>query len=31
MIEFLYGVLIGFVGANVLDYIFEVMEKRDKR
>lgn len=31
MLDFLYGLLIGFVGANVLSYIIEVIENRDKR
>lgn len=31
MTVFLYGILIGFVGANVLSYILEVIDERNKR
>ena len=31
MIEFLYGLLFGIVGASILFYIQEVTDKRDKR
>lgn len=31
MIKFLYGLLFGIVGASVLFYIQEVVDKRDKR
>ena len=31
MIEFLFGVLIGFVFSNVFNYIIEVVDKNGRR
>jgi len=31
IIAFLYGLLVGFVGGNLFNYIIEVIDKRDKR
>ena len=31
MTEFLFGLLIGFIVSNVLNYIIEVVDKDDRR
>jgi len=31
MIEFLFGLLVGFVLSNILNYIIEVIDKNDRK